>query len=245
MAPAIEARIPIFIRNSFAPSLRGTRISSLALPPPMGMGADRATTVCGFTTVDGIALLNIEATDLIGVPGIAHRLFGALKAAHITVLFIAQASSEHNICFATRSCQAAKAQAAVSEAFFFELKQGHLADVRCVDNCSIIAAVGESMSSLPGVAGRFFGALGGASINILSISQGCDERNIAAVVFTKDATRALRAVHGAFLMSALDVNIAIVGTGRVGSALLQTLLEQTAILESRYLPACLHGIHAN
>ena len=31
---------------------------------------------------------------MIGVPGIAHRLFGALKAANISVMFIAQASSE-------------------------------------------------------------------------------------------------------------------------------------------------------
>jgi len=33
---------------------------------------------------------------MIGVPGIAHRLFGALKAANISVMFIAQASSEHS-----------------------------------------------------------------------------------------------------------------------------------------------------
>ena len=37
---------------------------------------------------------------MIGVPGIAHRLFGALKAAHISVMFIAQASSEHSKCIA-------------------------------------------------------------------------------------------------------------------------------------------------
>ena len=37
-----------------------------------------------------------------GVPGIANRLFGALKNANISVMFIAQASSEHSICFATK-----------------------------------------------------------------------------------------------------------------------------------------------
>lgn len=230
MAPAIDAKIPIFIRNTFEPEHEGTRIY---LSPGKGQ-SQRERSVCGFTTVDGISLLNIEGTGMIGVPGIAHRLFGALKSAHISVMFIAQASSEHSICFATKTVHAARAKTAIEEAFFYELKQRFVSDIRVIDGCSIIAAIGDSMSHVPGVSALFFGSLGGASINILSISQGCDERNISAVVYTKDSTRALRAVHAAFWLSSLDVNLAVVGTGRVGSALLQTLLEQTQLLESRF-----------
>ena len=36
----------------------------------------REKCVCGFSTVDNISLLNIEGTGMIGVPGIAQRLFG-------------------------------------------------------------------------------------------------------------------------------------------------------------------------
>jgi aspartokinase/homoserine dehydrogenase 1 len=90
------------------------------------------------------------------------------------------------------------------------------------------------MSNMPGVSGIFFGALGDARINVLSISQGCDERNISAVVYGKDATRALRAVHSAFWLSSLDVSIGIVGTGRVGSAVLSALIEQIKMLSSRF-----------
>lgn len=194
----------------------------------------RERTVCGFSTIDNISLLNIEGTGMIGVPGIAHRLFGALKAANISVMFIAQASSEHSVCFATKESQADRAKQAVLEAFFFEFKNKIVSAIRVIDNCSIIAAVGEGMSNTPGVSGLFFGALGSAAINVLSIAQGCDERNISAVVYTKDATRALRAVHAAFWLSSLDISIGIVGTGRVGSALLQILLEQSAVLGSRF-----------
>merc|ERR1711988_1841821 len=90
------------------------------------------------------------------------------------------------------------------------------------------------MTNIPGVCGVFFGAMGTAGVNILAISQGCDERNISAVVSASDATRALRAVHAAFWLSALGLSIGVVGTGRVGSAVIQSLLEQTAILEKRY-----------
>ncbi len=51
------------------------------------------------------------------------------------------------------------------------------------------------MHSASGVSGRFFNALGRANINVLAISQGSSERNISAVVDTKQAARALRAVH--------------------------------------------------
>ncbi len=51
------------------------------------------------------------------------------------------------------------------------------------------------MKTSSGVSGRFFSALGRANINVLAISQGSSERNISAVVATKNAARALRAVH--------------------------------------------------
>ena len=224
------AKIPIYIRNTFEPEFKGTRIY---LPPEKGQNI-RERSVCGFTTVDNIALLNLEGTGMIGVPGIANRLFGALKNANISVMFIAQASSEHSICFATKSSSATKAKQAIEEAFFYEMKHGYVSDLRIIDNCSIIAAVGDSMSHVPGVSGIFFGALGGASVNILSISQGCDERNIAAVVYTKDSTKALRAVHSAFWLSSLEVSVAIVGVGRVGSALLKALIDNLSLLSKRF-----------
>jgi len=230
MAPAIMASIPIFIRNTFEPEHAGTKIY---LPPVKGQ-IIREKCVCGFSTVDNIALLNIEGTGMIGVPGIAHRLFGALKASNISVMFIAQASSEHSICFATKDSSAEAAKKAIEESFFYELKQGMVSNIRVIGGCSIIAAVGESMSNMPGVSGVFFGALGDAGINILSISQGCDERNISAVVYGSEATRALRAVHSAFWLSSVELSIGVLGTGRVGSALLQSLLEHMEVLGARF-----------
>lgn len=230
MAPAIMDNIPIFIRNTFEPNHPGTRI----FLPFTKEASLRERSVCGFTSFDGVALLNIEGTGMIGVPGIAHRLFGALKAANISVMYIAQSSSEYSICFATKESFAESAKSSISEAFFYELKQGLISNIKIIFGCAIIAAVGESMNNTPGVSGIFFGALGEASINVLSISQGCDEKNISAVVYSKDATRALRAVHSAFWLSSLDLSIGIVGTGKVGSAVIITLLEQLSILNKQF-----------
>ncbi|MGZ5177630.1 MAG: aspartate kinase, partial [Burkholderiales bacterium] len=45
------------------------------------------------------ALVAVSGTGMLGVPGVAARVFGALATAHISVSMISQASSEQSICF--------------------------------------------------------------------------------------------------------------------------------------------------
>jgi bifunctional aspartokinase / homoserine dehydrogenase 1 len=230
MNPAIRGNFPIYIKNTFDPHANGTRIYA----PPRDDQSIREKCVCGFSTVDNVALLNIDGTGMIGVSGISARVFQALEESGVSVLFIAQASSEHSICFATKMDQADQAKQAIETKFYWELEQGLISKVDTIMSCSIIAAVGDSMSNMPGVSGVFFSALGNAKINILSISQGMDERNISAVVLQEDSARALQVVHSAFWLSSHNISIGLVGTGQVGSAVVQTLLEQAVVLLQRF-----------
>ncbi|KAG5183200.1 aspartate kinase/homoserine dehydrogenase [Tribonema minus] len=229
MLPAVEAGIPIFIRNTFNPTFPGTRIfrSSTATQ-------DRLRCVCGFATVDDIALLNIEGSGMIGVPGVAQRLFGSLHRMGISVILISQASSEHSISVAIDAKHAAAALAGVKDTFYKELLSRHITSVDCHAPCCIVAAVGDGMSKTTGVAGRFFSALGAAGINILAIAQGCSERNISCVVNAIDSARALRTVHAAFLLSHLTISAAVVGLGKVGACFLDVVHQQLDALRVRY-----------
>lgn len=65
-----------------------------------------------------------------------------------------------------------------------------------------------------------------AKINILAISQGSSERNISAVVFEAESTRALRAVHAAFRLSQTTVRVGIIGMNEIGMSLLKLLETQ-------------------
>lgn len=214
MAPAVAASIPLFIRNTFEPDAAGTCISA-----PSTTGSDDGTVVRGFSTVDNLALFNLEGDGLMGVVGTAATLFRALERAAVNVVMIAQASSEHSICFAVPLAQAAVAAKSVEESFFREIHVGDVAPVTYTGPVSIIAAVGDGMCATPGTSGRFFDALGRAHINVLAISQGSSERNISAVVSTPDATRALRAVHAAFRFSGQELSLGVCGpTGTVAAA---------------------------
>ena len=226
MAPAVAHDIPIRIRSTFDPGNPGTLISA----SPSGNG----TLIKGITGIDGIALVNLEGAGMIGVPGTADRLFGALREAGISVTLISQGSSEHSICFAVEESSADRVKQIVERAFEAELAQGQVQSVELTKGCGVLAVVGDGMAGLPGVAGRFFRTLGNSGINVRAIAQGASERNISAVIESKEMTRALRAVHGSFYLSAKTVSIGLIGPGSVGGVLLDQLAEAAQRLLSDF-----------
>jgi aspartokinase/homoserine dehydrogenase 1 len=217
MAPAVEKRIPIWIRNTFAPERPGTLICE----SPVSSHA-----VKGITSIDQIALVNVEGAGMIGVPGTAQRLFGALREHGISVILISQGSSEHSICFAVPQADAARTERTVRQAFDAELRGGQIQNVDVVCDCSILSVVGDGMAGTPGVAASVFGALAAAGVNIRAIAQGSSERNISAVIDERQSTRALRSVHSKFYLSPHTVSIGLIGPGTVGAVLLEQLASQ-------------------
>jgi len=225
LGPVVDNDIPVFIRNSRNPGHPGSRISAEA-----GYG----DSIKGITAIGGMALVNVEGTGMIGVPGTADRLFAALKHAGVSVTLISQASSEHSICIAVPRDLAQRARRVISEAFAEEIASGQIQNVDVTDSQSIVAVVGDGMAGTPGIAARFFGTLGRAGINVRAIAQGSSERNISAVVDSDNATRALRAAHSGFYLSAKTISIGLIGPGTVGSALLRQIEKQRERLASRF-----------
>ena len=225
MAPAIGRSIPIYIRNTFNPSGPGTLIC--AKP-------DSKLLVKGITTIEGIALINIEGAGMIGVPGTAHRLFGALREEGISVILISQGSSEHSICCAIPQDQADRAERVVRAAFSRELDEGQIQSVESSRDLAILAVVGDGMAGTPGVSAKVFNALGAAAVNVRASAQGASERNISVVVDGKHATRALRATHASFYLSPNTLSIGVIGPGTVGRVLLDQLASQQARLSREF-----------
>jgi aspartokinase/homoserine dehydrogenase 1 len=228
MTPAVSRGIPIWIKNTFNPTARGTVIEHADRETPAARN-DRDV-VRGFTTIDNVALVNVEGSGMIGVPGIAERIFGALRNVGVSVVVISQASSEHSICFAVPELQADLAVTTLQKTFVAEIQQQAIHSVSAMKGCSVLAAVGEGMVQRPGVAARFFRALGAVGVNVRAIAQGSSERNISAVIDAKDSTRALRAVHAGFTLSDQTLSVGLVGPGSIGKTLFAQLAAQTAHL---------------
>jgi aspartokinase/homoserine dehydrogenase 1 len=237
MAPAVEDAIPIWIRNTFAPHKPGTLIC-----------AHPASTlpVKGITSIERVALINLEGTGMIGVPGTAHRLFGALREEGISVILISQGSSEHSICCAIPQEQAERAVAVTRRAFERELAEGHIQSVDVDPDLAILAVVGDGMAGTPGVAAKVFNALGTSGVNVRAIAQGASERNISVVVDGRGATRALRSVHAGLYLSANTISVGVIGPGIVGRVFLEQLAAQSKQLREQFqLDLRLRGVMAS
>src|ERR1700728_161852 len=233
MEPAVARDIPIFIRNTFAAQKRGTLICANPVS---------AIKVKGITTIDPVALVNLEGAGMIGVPGTAHRLFGALRDSGISVILISQGSSEHSICFAIPEAQAVRAEEAVRRAFDAELRDGQIQHVEIGLEMSILAVVGDGMAGSHGVAAKVFNSLGDASISVKAIAQGASERNISVGVGGKGGAKALRAVHAAFYLSPNTLSIGLIGPGTVGRVLLAQIATQIERLRALNLDIRVRGI---
>ncbi len=227
LTPAIQKKIPVFIKNIDHPERAGTVIG------PEEDAPDNYP-VKGFSIVDDISLLNVEGSGMVGVPGISSRLFSSLHRKDISVILISQASSEHSICCAVRESQAEEAVEVARETFEDELRNYRIHTIDVEKGCAILGAVGDRMSGTPGISAKFFGALGQAGVNVRAIAQGASERNISAVVRSEDATRALRAVHSGFYLSNQTLSIGVIGPGLIGSTLLDQIAGESASLHDRF-----------
>ena len=218
MAPVQSRGIPLCIRNTLRPSAPGTWI--LAENPE---GDAELSPVKGLTIVRDMAVLELVGNGMVGVPGTAEKLFAALHGAGVSVVMISQGSSEHSICCVVRASQVEAGRAAVERAFADAIADTQAQAVDVTHHVAILAAVGDGMVGIPGVAARLFAALAQARVNIRAIAQGASERNISVAIADADATRALRAAHSAFWLSPQTVSIGLIGPGQVGRALLSQM----------------------
>jgi len=226
--PTRTAEVPLHIRNTLNPEGRGTWIGMRA--------AERAPEhpVCGVSSIAPVALLRLEGDGMVGVPGIAMRLFGSLAREGVSVILISQASSEHSVCFAIPPDSVPAAARSVESEFALERRAGLIDDLVVEQELAVIAAVGTGMRERPGIAGRLFGVLGQHGVNVRAIAQGSSELNVSLVVRREDEKIALNSIHAAlFEPDQRTVELFLAGVGRVGGALLSQLEEERLRLKGR------------
>ncbi len=191
MIPAVEKQIPIRIKNSLNPEAPGTLISNRI--------KKHNRSVTGIASINQIALLNVEGGGMIGIPGIAARIFSALAKESINIMMISQASSEHSICLVFHEKDSERALDSLKAELALEIEAKRIENLELRRDLVMIAIIGENMRGTPGISGRLFSALGSEGINVFAIAQGSSERNITFIISKDDEKKALLTIHRAFL----------------------------------------------
>lgn len=220
--PAMDKGIPVRIKNTFNPTHPGSLIGE---NPPKNNND-----ITGLASIDNISLIRIEGGGMVGVSGIASRLFRTLAQSKTNVILITQASSEHSISVAVEPKYAENAVKNLSEEFDTELKQRKISTIEKEDSLSVVAVVGANMRRQWGVSGRVFKTLGDHKVNIHAIAQGSSELNISFVISSGHLKQAMNALHNEFFFAGRKVwSICLAGPGNVGARTLSLMKNKVNI----------------
>ncbi|MCF1422128.1 bifunctional aspartate kinase/homoserine dehydrogenase I [Mangrovimonas futianensis] len=222
--PVLSKNIPLVIKNTMDPKALGTFISN-------NYGAN-GLTVRGISNINNIALLTLEGSGMVGIPGFSKRLFEALANHKINIIFITQASSEHSICFGINASDSQLAQEVIDQTFEYEISLNKINPILVEEDLAIVALVGDNMKNHQGISGKMFSTLGRNNINVRAIAQGASEKNISAVIAERDVKKALNSLHEVFFESKTkQLNVFITGVGNVGERLVEQIHQQKKYLK--------------
>ncbi|CDL87658.1 bifunctional aspartate kinase/homoserine dehydrogenase I [Xenorhabdus cabanillasii] len=234
IAPIAQFQIPCLIKNTANPDAAGTFI---------GEGQkDESMLIKGITNLNHMAMINVSGPGMKGMVGMAARVFAVMSRSGISVVLITQSSSEYSISFCVPQKELNRAQKALTEEFYLELKDGVFDPIDVIDNLAIISVVGDGMRTQRGISARFFSALTRANINIIALAQGSSERSISAVIDNDAATTAVRLCHQMLFNTAQVVEVFVVGVGGVGSALIEQIRRQQSWLKQKHIDLRVCGI---
>ena len=175
--PAIEQEIPVHIFNTRNPACEGTLIVS---KPPRSRSL-----VKSIAFKRGVTIINVTSTRMLMAHGFLRAIFEVFERHQTSVDVVT--TSEVSVSMSVDSADNIGA---------IERDLAPIGEVTIEGEKAIVCVVGDNLKFTPGVAGRCFGAIGDANINM--ISQGASEINLTFVTDERDVARVVERLHEAF-----------------------------------------------
>jgi len=201
---ARRANLPLHVRSSYSDKT-GTMVTGSMEDLPVEQAL-----------ITGVAHDRSEAKiTIVGVPdtpGEAARIFETVAGAETNIDMIVQNVSTEgtgrtDISFTLPKTDGPAAMAALSKIQSTIGFRGLLFD----DHVGKVSLIGAGMRSHPGVAAKFFAALGDAGVNIEMISTS--EIRVSVVCRDSDLNKAVQAVHNAFELGGESEAVVYAGSG--------------------------------
>mmetsp|Transcript_20205 Transcript_20205/g.61612 ORF Transcript_20205/g.61612 Transcript_20205/m.61612 type:complete len:515 (-) Transcript_20205:152-1696(-) len=200
MQPCRRAGVPFRVKNSYNPAAEGTLISA------DGSACSETRLVSAITSKNGVQLVDIESTRMLGAYGFLARVFAAFDRWRISIDVIASSevsvslTLNKNQLLERRSISALEQSPGVERS---EALVGLMADLEQVANVrvsgghsivTLIANVGCSSAVVSAVCA----AMDRLGIPVQMISQGASKVNISIVVPEERAVEAVQELHRHF-----------------------------------------------
>ncbi|MDX1533367.1 MAG: aspartate kinase, partial [Nitrosopumilaceae archaeon] len=191
--PLLSKKIPMRIRSSYNTEHPGTLV--VASPGP-----DTKKTVKCVSTLRNNSLIDVRGGSMVGAPGTAAKIFSTLASAGVNVMMISQNPSESSITIVVKKSDMDKAVNALE----LELLGKIIKKLEITPDVAIVALIGSGMRGTIGVASKVFGSVAKKNLNVVMITQGSSELNLAFVVKDSDCKEAVQALHSEFELATIN-----------------------------------------
>ena len=191
--PLLSKKIPMRIRSSYNTEHPGTLV--VASPGP-----DTKKTVKCVSTLRNNSLIDVRGGSMVGAPGTAAKIFSTLANAGVNVMMISQNPSESSITIVVKKTDMDKAVNALE----IELLGKIIKKLEITPDVAIVALIGSGMRGTIGVASKVFGSVAKKNLNVVMITQGSSELNLAFVVKDSDCKEAVQALHSEFELATIN-----------------------------------------
>lgn len=193
LEPVMDSKIPIRIRNAFNLSNQGTVISKLP-------SKSSEKIVKSIIAIRNTALIDVSGGAMVGAPGTAAKIFDALAKKSVNIMMISQSPSESSISMVVKKDDLDTAITTLD----LTLVDNLIKNVRVNEDVAVIAVVGSGMRGIKGIAAKVFSSISEKKINVIMITQGSSELNLAFVVNNTDCEKAVRSLHETFMLTKVN-----------------------------------------
>jgi len=193
LEPVMDSKIPIRIRNAFNISNNGTIISKLPSKSSQRI-------VKSIIAIRNTALIDVSGGAMVGAPGTAAKIFDALARKSVNIMMISQSPSESSISMVVKKDDLDTAITTLD----LTLVDNLIKNVKVNEDVAVIAVVGSGMRGIKGIAAKVFTSISEKKINVIMITQGSSELNLAFVVNNSDCEKAVRSLHETFMLTKIN-----------------------------------------
>lgn len=184
--PVHQAGIPINIRNTNDPSVKGTMIVA-------DSNSEVTSNITGIAGKKGFSIINIDKAMMNSELGFGRKVLQILENFGISFEHLPSGIDTMSIVVDSKYVDGRKED--IIKALTDEVLPDH---VSIEDGLALVAVVGRGMKKIPGTAAKLFSAIAKAGINIRIADQGSSELNIIIGVDESQFEDAIKAVYYSF-----------------------------------------------
>ena len=189
LRPVMQDGVPVWIRNTFSPGKRGTKITPIGNANCGGVKAVTAIANAALITIGGPVANADEATL---------RILATAKSICTDVLMISGSSSQDRVSLVVAAALAQPTVEALHQEFSNELNREPSDHMDVDTGVAILTVVGQNLNAVKEIAEHAMDKLKRENVNVLATGQGSSACNVSFVVPNEDLHAALAITHGEF-----------------------------------------------